>query len=569
MKGILTKAVWMAVAAALMVGISACNTADKLQPEETESLGTDAPKAYTLTVTATKGDDATRALTLTSDGKTLNATWTAGDKVTVYKDIGGGMSQEYGTLKATNVSEDGLTCTLTGELSPTPKVGDELTLRYHGGGYGSQEGTLEYIANYCDIAIATVTVTVVEFGEITTTEANFVSQQAIVKFTLKRPDGTTRFAATSLDVKYGKTTYKVRPGVAMSEFFVAIPGSSATVSLVASDGTDIYGYTKTGVTFANGQYYAIGVTMKDGTVDLAAATDDVALKDGDVAYGTLAGNYRVSIANGAEVTLKGVNIPGTDDNTYNWAGIKCDGNATINLLGTNTVRAFGDVYPGIYIRSGKTLTIQGDGVLNVSASDGAAIGGGSDFLTATSFDCGNIVIKGCTITATGGSKSAGIGAADRSSCGDITISGSTVTATGGHSGAGIGTGKYGTCGIISISGGSVTATGGENGAGIGSGLCGNCGNISISGGSVTATGGSHSAGIGTGDSGSCGNITITDNVTSVTANKGSDATYTIGKSRHNFTCGTVKIGGTTYYDGSSFQNDGHYYLAASPFIYQP
>ena len=568
MKGILRMSGWLVMTAALMAGISACNTADKLQPEDEESA-VDAPKTYTLTVTATKGeDDATRALTLS--GKTLNATWTAGDKVTVYKDMGGGMSQEYGTLKATNVSEDGLTCTLTGEISPAPKVGDELTLRYHGGGYGSQEGTLEYIANYCDIAIATVTVTVVEFGEITTTEADFVSQQAIVKFTLKRPDGTTPFAATSLNVKYGKTTYKVRPGVAMSELFVAIPGSSgATVSLVASDGTDIYGYTKTGVTFANGQYYAIGVTMKDGTVDLAAATGDVALKDGDVAYGTLAGNYRVSIASGAEVALNGVNIPGAEGEANNWAGIKCDGNATINLFGTNTVRAYGDVYPGIYIRSGKTLTIQGDGVLNVSASDGAAIGGGSDFLTATSFDCGNIVIKGGTITATGGSKSAGIGAADRSSCGDITISGSTVTATGGHSGAGIGTGKYGTCGIISISGGSVTATGGENGAGIGSGLCGNCGNISISGGSVTATGGDYAAGVGTGDTGTCGNITITDKVTSVTANKGSDATYTIGKSRHNFTSGTVKIGGTIYYDGSSFQNDGGDYLRASPFIYQP
>ena len=54
-----------------------------------------------------------------------------------------------------------------------------------------------------------------------------------------------------------------------------------------------------------------------------------------------------------------------------------------------------------------------------------------------------------------------------------------------------------------------------------------------------------------------------------TANKGYSAIYTIGKSRDNYTCGTVKIGDNIYYDGSSFQNGGDIYLADSPFIYQP
>ena len=623
MKGILRMTGWLVVAAALMAGTSACNTADKLQPEDAAS----APKTYTLTVTATKGDDdTTRALTLTPDGKTLNVTWEASDHVTVMKDIGG-MSQEYGTLMPTKISANGLTCTLTGVLMRAPSQGDELTLRYRNGGYGSQEGTLAYIADNCDIAIATVTVASVDNGQITTTSAaNFVSQQAIVKFTLKRPDGTTRFAATSLNVKYGKKTYKVTPAGAMSELYVAIPGGSATVSLEATDGTDTYFYKKTGVTFANGQYYAVGVTMKDGTVDLAAATGDVALKDGDVAYGTLAGNYKVSIASSAEVTLNGATIPGNEGDAGNWAGIECFGSATINLLGTNTVRAYGKIYPGIYIPSNRTLTIQGDGVLNVSTFSGAGIGGGSDSSTtpSTPIDCGNIVIKGGTITATGGGRSAGIGSGWASTCGDITISGGNVTANGA---SGIGTGNYGTCGAIKISGGSVTATGKTDGTGIGSGSEGICSSISISGGTVTATGGSFAAGIGTGNNGTCGaikisdgtvtatsanygagigvgnngicgnisisggivsatgtrfaagigtgtegtcgNITITDKVTSVTANRGNFASYTIGKSRDENTCGTVIIGGTTYYDGSNFLNDGDFYLGTNPFIYQP
>ena len=76
-----------------------------------------------------------------------------------------------------------------------------------------------------------------------------------------------------------------------------------------------------------------------------------------------------------------------------------------------------------------------------------------------------------------------------------------------------------------------------------------------------------SAGIGTGSEGTCGNITITDKVTSVTAFREESTSFTIGKSKDNYTCGTVKIGGTTYYNGSSFKNGGDTYLATSPFIY--
>ena len=57
-------------------------------------------------------------------------------------------------------------------------------------------------------------------------------------------------------------------------------------------------------------------------------------------------------------------------------------------------------------------------------------------------------------------------------------------------------------------------------------------------------------------------------MTSVTATKGSGAPYSIGKSVLG-NCGTIKIGGTTYYDGSNFKNSGDTYLANSPFNYKP
>ena len=167
-------------------------------------------------------DIPTRALTLGSaNGKTLYATWTEGDKVAVFKDMGG-MSTDYGTLMATNVSADGFTCTLTGELTKKPGESDVLTLQYESGNYGTQKGTLEYIAQKCDYAIATVTVLTVADDKITTPAASFENQQAIVKFSLNRPDETA-FAATSLNVKFGSKTYKVKPDAPMSDIFVAIP----------------------------------------------------------------------------------------------------------------------------------------------------------------------------------------------------------------------------------------------------------------------------------------------------------------------------------------------------------
>ena len=228
---------------------------------------------------------------------------------------------------------------------------------------------------------------------------------------------------------------------------------------------------------------------------------------GEILTGTLGKNVKISIADGATVTLKDVTINGVKA-AYNWAGITCNGDATIILEGTNTVRGFDFHYPGIYVPAGHTLTIKGSGSLTASSNgSGAGIGGGYNI------SCGNIVIEGGTINAIGGSCIAGIGGGYQSSCGNINIKGANVTATGGNYAAGIGGGYYGSCGNITIGAGSV----------------------------IKATGGDYSPGIGSGHYGSCGNITIADKVTSVTATKGSAGSYSVGSAK-NGSCGTVTIG---------------------------
>lgn len=316
-------------------------------------------------------------------------------------------------------------------------------------------------------------------------------------------------------------------------------------------------------------------------VDLSTLTGDYEAQDGDILINTLAGNYKITIADRATVTLRNATINGTNNNSYQWAGITCLGDATIVLEGTNTVKGFHHYYPGIQAAhngtgSGDeyTLTIKGDGSLTASSNSyygdfcAAGIGAGNNNA------CGNILIESGTIAAESGLyHGAGIGGAKDASCGTITITGGTVTATGGQYGAGIGSGSATTsnpsefCAAITITGGTVTANGGENGAGIGSGYRGKCQSISITGGTVIVTGYGDGAGIGSGKDGSCSTITIADGVTQVTATKGSTATNSIGKGAGTASCGTVTIGGTVYYNGTNYENEGATYLAQSPLGY--
>lgn len=214
------------------------------------------------------------------------------------------------------------------------------------------------------------------------------------------------------------------------------------------------------------------------TVNLSTKNTAYTAQNGETLTGTLGANVQISIANGATVILHNVNINGTNSDSYNYAGITCNGDATIILSGTNTVKGFYEDYPGIYVPENKTVTIQGTGSFTASSNGWAAgIGGGN------TGNCGNITITGGNITATGGSGRAGIGGGS-GACGNITITGGTITATGGNNAAGIGGGTDGTCGNITITSGvtRVTATKGNYAPhSIGAGGDGTCGTVTIGG----------------------------------------------------------------------------------------
>ena len=148
----------------------------------------------------------------------------------------------------------------------------------------------------------------------------------------------------------------------------------------------------------------------------------------------------ISVESGTHnVTFSGLNI-------FDAAYVGIAPNATMNLTleGSNTIKGS---ECGIYVPKGATLVITAEsaGSLDVSGPYSAGIGGSFYDLNNNDgdIDCGTVIINGGNITATGGSRSAGIGGATGDNTndgkgGNITINGGKVVANGGSDAPGIG-----------------------------------------------------------------------------------------------------------------------------------
>lgn len=278
-------------------------------------------KTFTMTVNASKGDHATKDLSL--DGTTLTATWKTGEKVYVHNNTKNADLDGY--LEA---QSDGTSTVLKGSLTGTIENGDELALRFCSDSYDLQQGTIEWIAANCDYATATVTVTDASAASVTTTDAAFANQQAIVKFTLMNTGGS-EISASTFTVQVDGNTYAVVLASPASVVYVAVPGfSGQKVSLFARVGTDWYSREQPGITFSNGQYYTVAVKMAQ--------------------TGILPGKF--TVGSGEQVRFSQGNLQATyNGSTWSWAFAANQwdyiGNATANtaINGNGTVSINGTV----------------------------------------------------------------------------------------------------------------------------------------------------------------------------------------------------------------------------------
>lgn len=514
---------YLSMAALVLVGavMASCSSDDDFA-NDNKYQSAITGKIETLTTTIGL-DGTTRALSSTGV-----KTFAVGETMAVIYNNGTSTVKAVShALEESDITDGGKKATFTFDLEtpnksaevtyiyPAAMANDDGTVNYDA--LNSQDGTLTTLSSnldYCTKSGAW------NSGNLPT--LTLENQLAILAITLKNEAGTSEItgSTTKLTVSDGTNTYNVNRSVAAGPIYVAIrPTSDATIDITAtSDSKGYYKILTTPKSYTASNGYSVSWKMTQGA-NLSKLTAAYTAQNGDKLTGTLGRNVKISIADGATVTLDGVSINASPSWTSgNYAGITCAGDATITLEGTNTVKGFAEKYPGIFVSSGKTLIINGTGELNASSntgSGGAGIGGGYEM------NCGNIEIQSGTVTATGNNRGAGIGGGYNASWGNITISGGKVTATGGENGAGIGGGKRFTANV-------------------------SCGNITISGGTVTAKGGADAAGIGGGRGNnntyksSCGTITITTGVTEVTATKGNSNAQSIGAGRYG-TCGKVTI----------------------------
>lgn len=193
------------LAALLMAGaaFTACSNEDDFIKEQPVSP----TQKYSMTVNATKGDDATtRALSLS--GKTLSAKWASTDEVSVFPEAWSSTTTltPIGTLTAAASATS--STSLAGEVETTNlNTGDKVQMLFPRAtwDYTGQKGVLlakddavNAIETKYDYALATPEVTV--DGSNITANAAFESQQAIVKFILKNNDGSADLAADKLTI---------------------------------------------------------------------------------------------------------------------------------------------------------------------------------------------------------------------------------------------------------------------------------------------------------------------------------------------------------------------------------
>ena len=484
--------------------------------------------------------------TVTINGCTVNAT--GGNSGA---GIGGGYTGAGGTIVV-----NGGEVHATGGGSNTPGIG---------GGFGSNiaQGTLRVADGLIVKAGASANPEGTPPRDPVTNEITLGKERY---YDIVAPDASTEFPIAYMD---GETPLNLSPSVFTYGSGLAVLSVPAAAYGFAFDGWyDNDALTGSAVTSIPAGL-TTGVTLYAKWKPATVATTFIGADGSQTEDCTVLIAERNALSNGWYV------VEGTLD--YGTAGITVSGDVNLVLKDGAQLTVAGAMYnAGISVPYGSSLAIyaqsEGEGMGTLSAtggSRGAGIGGGDGVAAGT------IAIYGGTVTAQSVGYAAGIGGGYMSDGGDVTINGGVVNATGGTNGAGIGSGPGTTrdniiCsgGTVTINGGSVTATGGANGAGIGGGQVGNGATVVVNGGTVSATGGDDSQmpipscgiGCGFGSNLSYGTLAVdaamavraglSANPAAVLVRNAETGAVTLG-GQHCFAIATAQTFGIVYMDGEN------------------
>lgn len=417
------------IAAALLmgaaaIGLAACTSEDNIADNQQPAAGE--ARTYTVSIPATLGGGSsqTRAVEFDNNGATpaIVTKFSEGERVYAYKK---GASPALlatknssngdwdGYLTVQDVSADGLSCNLKGDLTASLAVDDEIVLLYNLnyiiGTIATDEFYYDYSyqtgTNCLDGATATVKVTglgtsgdgytlkLVDAADNTKTKADFTNAQAM--FRLKFTDGSNPIAVSKLNIKSKNcalaviyypmntsTTYynpfsgiTLTTAAAISDYFYValciIPEYAANDELtftVTDSNGDNYVATKAAPAggFKNGKYYynAEPIAMTKILAD-AAPTITWTRPSTPVA----ANSYNIYDFNVASPNTYDITIANADGKDHcNGYRFEINGSGTVRL---NNLRALWDKtsFPFLTVGEGGNLTVELTGTNSITCEN--------------------------------------------------------------------------------------------------------------------------------------------------------------------------------------------------------
>ena len=330
---------------------TACSSSD-------DEPATPVQKANTLTVEAGMSDNITRALA--DAGTTLTATWAEGEVVEVYEG-----STHLGTLRPQTYGR--ATTKLVGELTKAPSAsGVTLTLKYKETDYSGQDGTLAKIGSTYNYCKATTTVTQ-SGSQYSGTPATFVSQQAIVKFTLKKKSDESVIKAKTMNI-VGTPTLNMdltpnNDGI----YYIALPACTDQAFQISVTDNDVnntpYAIETPSTTFEAGKFYRRNVLFTYNEIYNFSGSTGYTVEAGHHALckSTNESVAKLTLNEGSTATLDGLTLLSLSED----CGIQCDGNATIILKDGTESTITGAATQAVDVANGNTLNITGTGTLTL------------------------------------------------------------------------------------------------------------------------------------------------------------------------------------------------------------
>lgn len=462
-------------------------------------------QAATITVTWNYEDANNFSSSFTKDGVTLNAPRMANYGRGMFIPYEATFTTTLGNFTKIEISGEIIDVSGTGWSGTDSKMTWEgaasNSVSFKSGGIRSDGENLTFTFT---IEATTVAVTSVSLSQTTATMN--IGETVTLAATVAPDDATDKSVTWASS---DESVATVADGVV-----TAVAAGTATITVTTTDGAKTATCT---VTVAEPTY---SVTVKEGTEDAANWTiTPTSAKAGETVTIKYNGTKKVK---SVKAVKKAASTP-LDNATTAWSAgtfavptggltysdaITVSGDVTLVLTDGETLT----LNKGISIADGATLTVQGNGTMNVNGTSGstASTVAGNGTLVLTS---GTLNAKGgnggsyADREATSGNKQAGGVAIN----GAVTVSGGTLTATGGAGGSiggsnanvTAGAGGAAISGSVTLVSGTLTATGGNGGNGgdhstgtAGAGGAAIGGDLTVNGGTPTTTNGSNGSEIG-------------------------------------------------------------------------